>query len=315
MRRLKQGPVPAGEIILNPIKNIIVPTDFSEVSDIAERSAVALATQDGAAIHLLHVIRLPFFHTTYDLNVPEAIWEGLRRDADQQMEEARMKLEKCGAVDVRELVSESLQPAEAIAKSARELDADLVVMATHGHQGIKHAMIGSVTERTARTCPVPVLSVKGYGITEAPIERILFATDFSSHSKHALSVASSFAERFGTHVDVLHVLDETPGYIRQMSSEVADFEKAARKMAGEHLDALEKELQGRRFSVKTHLRSGSPVDIIVAEAARLRAKLIVMGTHGHTGFTHAALGSIAERTLRLAPCSVLTVRASQNEHD
>jgi nucleotide-binding universal stress UspA family protein len=50
--------------MLNPIKHIIVPTDFSEVSDIAERSAVALAARDGAAIHLLHVIRLPFFHTS-----------------------------------------------------------------------------------------------------------------------------------------------------------------------------------------------------------------------------------------------------------
>ncbi len=298
--------------MLNPIKNIIVPTDFSEVSDIAERSAVALAAKDGAAIHLLHVIRLPFFHTTYDLNVPEAIWEGLRRDADQRMEEARLKLEKYGATDVRELVGESLQPAEAIAKAVGETHADLVIMATHGHQGLRHAMIGSVTERTARTCPVPVLSVKGYGIADAPIQRILFATDFSSHSKHALSVASEFAENFGTHLDVLHVLDETPDYIRQISPEVADFEKEARRMAGEHLDSVEKELQGRAFSVKTHLRRGSPVDVIIAEAVRLRAKLIVMGTHGHTGFAHAALGSIAERTLRLAFCSVLSVRAGQD---
>ena len=308
MKRVDENRTLPEEIMLDPIKHIIVPTDFSEVSDIAERSAVALAARDGAAIHLLHVIRLPFFHTTYDLNVPEAIWEGLRRDADQQMEEARLKLEKYGAADVRELVSESLQPAEAIAQSARDLAADFVVMATHGHQGLKHAMIGSVTERTARTCPIPVLSVKGYGIAEAPIQRILFATDFSSNARHALSVASDFAERFGTQLDILHVLDETPEYIRQISTEVADFEKQARRMASEHLDAVEKELRNRSFSVETHLRSGSPVEVIIAEAARLRAKLIVMGTHGHTGFAHAALGSIAERTLRLASCSVLTVR-------
>jgi len=298
--------------MLDPIKNIIVPTDFSEVSDIAERSAVALAAQDGATIHLLHVIRLPFFHTTYDLNVPEAIWEGLRRDTDQQMEETRLKLEKLGAANVQELVSESLQPAEAIAKSALDLKADLVVMATHGHQGLKHAMIGSVTERTARTCPVPVLSVKGFGITEAPIQRILFATDFSSHSKHALALTCSFAKKFGAHVDVVHVLDETPAYIRSMSAEVVDFEKQARTLAGEHLDAVGKTMQGDSFSIQTHLRSGSPVDVIIAEAARFRSKLIVMGTHGHTGFAHVALGSIAERTLRLAPCSVLTTRSDEN---
>jgi len=297
--------------MFDPIKNIIVPTDFSEISDIAERSAVALAARDGAAIHLLHVIRLPFFHTTYDLNVPEAIWEGLRRDADQQMEEVRLKLERLGATDVRELVGESLQPAEAVAKAAEDHDADLVVMATHGHQGLKHAMIGSVAERTVRTSPVPVLSVRGYGITEAPIQRILFATDFSSHSKHALSLTCEFAEKFGVHVDILHVLDETPAYMRSISTEIAAFEKEARTLAGEHLDAVGKQLQGKKFSVQTHLRTGSPVDVIVEEAARLRSKLIVMGTHGHTGFAHVALGSIAERTLRLAPCSVLTTRSRE----
>jgi nucleotide-binding universal stress UspA family protein len=297
--------------MLNPIKNIIVPTDFSEISDIAERSAVALAARDGAAIHLLHVIRLPFFHTTYDLNVPEAVWESLRRDTDQKMEEVRLKLERLGATDVRKLVGESLQPAEAVARAAEDHDADLVVMATHGHQGFKHAMIGSVVERTARTSPIPVLSVKGYGITESPIERILFATDFSSHSKNALSLTCAFAEKFGVHVDILHVFDETPTYIRAISSEVVAFEEKARALAGEHLDDMAMQLRGKSFSVKTHLRSGSPVDVIIEEAARLRSKLIVMGTHGHTGFAHAALGSITERTLRLAPCSVLTTRTTE----
>jgi len=294
--------------MLNPIKNIIVPTDFSEFSDIAERSAVALAAKDGATIHLLNVIRLPFVHTTYDLNVPEAIWEGLRKVTRERMTETRIKLEKLGAADVRELVSESLQPAEAVVKLAKELDAEIVVMATHGHKGLRHAMLGSVAEKTARLSPIPVLSIKGFGMTDAPVQRILFATDFSSHSKHALSLVVSFAERFGARVDVLHVLDESADVIRHMSSEIAAFEKEARVVADEHLKAAGAELASHGLTVETHLRKGSPVDVIIDEANRLRSKVIVMGTHGHTGFAHVVMGSIAERTLRLAPCSVLTTR-------
>lgn len=242
--------------MLNPIENIIVPTDFPEVSDIAERGAVALAARDSAAIHLPRVTRRPFFHATYPPNVPEAIREDLRRDADQPMEEVRLKFTRLGATGVRELIGESLQPAEAVTKAAQDHDPDLVVMATHGHQGRKHTMIGSVAERTVRTSSAPVLSVKGYGISKAPIQRIFFATDFSLHSKQALSHTRAFAKRLGVHVDILHEPDETPAYIRAMSAEIADFEQEARTLAGEHLNAVGKQLPGQKFTIQTHLRSG-----------------------------------------------------------
>ena len=299
--------------MLNPIRNIIVPTDFTENSELAARTAVALAAPDAATIHLLHVIRLPILHTTYDLNVPESIWEALRRDTDQQMEDLRLRLSKMGASDVRELVGESLQPAEAIAKAASDYDADLVVMETHGEQALRHAMLGSVAERTIRTCPIPVLAVKGFGVQRTPVQKILFATDFSPDSQHALTLMCSFAERFGVHVDVLHVVDTAPAYLRITSPEVDHYEKETQRMAGEHLDAVGRQLEGHGFTVETHLRSGSTVDAIVDEAERRSSKLIVMGTHGHTGFAHTALGSVAERTLRLATCSVLTTRRIQNE--
>ncbi len=298
--------------MLNSIRKIIVPTDFSDLSGIAARTAAWLAMPEAASVHLLHVIRLPLLHTTYDVNVPEAIWQGLRKAMHERLAETKQELEGLGVTDVHQIVSESLQPAEAIAQSVKKLDADLVVMATHGRQGLKHALLGSVTERTLRASPVPVLCVKGRGITETPIERILLATDFSSHSKQALSLACSFAKRYGAQIDVLHVLDESPDYIKYMSAEVVAFEKQARAMAGDQLDAVGAEVKAANLLAKTHLRKGRAVEMVVSEAERLGSDLIVMGTHGHSGFARVALGSVAERTLRLAACSVLATHAAED---
>jgi nucleotide-binding universal stress UspA family protein len=298
--------------MLNSIRKIIVPTDFSDLSGIAARTAAWLAMPEAASVHLLHVIRLPLLHTTYDLNVPEAIWQGLRKAMHERLDETKQELEGLGVTDVHQIVSESLQPAEAIAQSVKKLDADLVVMATHGRQGLKHALLGSVTERTLRTSAVPVLCVKGRGITETPIERILLATDFSTHSKQALSLACSFAKRSGAQIDVLHILDESPDYIKYLSAEIVAFEKQAHALAGDQLDAVGAQIKAANLSAKTHLRKGRAVEMVASEAERLGSDLIVMGTHGHSGFARVTLGSVTERTLRLAACSVLATHADED---
>jgi nucleotide-binding universal stress UspA family protein len=294
-----------------PIKTLIVPTDFSEASDVAVRSAAALAHQDGAAVHLLHVIRLPFLHTTYDVNVPEAIWEGLRKGTDERLAEASRELEALGITDVHRIVSDSLQPEEAIAQSARDLDADLVVMATRDPSGMRTVLLGSVTARTVRSSPVPVLTVRGEGLAGSAIGRILLATDFSPHSERAAELACAFARRFGARLDVLHVLEESPAYVRSISSELAAFEDKARAIAARRLAEVGEQIERSGITAKTHLLEGRPGDTIVAEAERLEADLVVLGTHGNTGFARLALGSVAERTLRLSPCSVLTTRAGE----
>jgi nucleotide-binding universal stress UspA family protein len=301
--------------MLESIGTIIVATDFSELSETAVRSAASLAAKDDATVHLLHVIRLPFVHTTYDVNVPKAVWEGIREGTLERMAESRQILEQAGVSDVKLIVSEYLPPAQEITKAAGELDADLVIMATHGHGGLKHAFLGSVTERTLRTSPVPVLAIKGKGITSRPIQRILLPTDFSEHSTEATALACSLAKRYGAHIDVVHVLSETPGYVAFSSAETLEYEKQGRAMAGDSLEAVGDDVRDASLSAKTHLCKGVAADVIVEAANRLGSDLIVMGTHGFTGFAHAVIGSVAERTLRLAPCSVLTTHAAKGEGD
>lgn len=131
-------------------------------------------------------------------------------------------------------------------------------------------------------------------MTEPPLVRnVLFATDFSDASRVAGESAAAFARHFGARLHVLHVVppitDPTP--------------------APEALRAAAAELE-RGVAVVTAIASGRVARQIVDYAQRHAIDLIVIGTHGRTGVSHALLGSVAEAVTRRARCRVLTVPAS-----
>jgi nucleotide-binding universal stress UspA family protein len=292
--------------MLESIRKMIVPTDFSSCSQAALETAARLAEKDDATIHLLHSIRLPLVHTTYDVNVPESVWEKIRKGTRERMYDSQLFLEEAGVSQVELIVSEYRQPEEAVEHAAKELAADLVVMATHGRRGLQHAFLGSVCERTIRTSPIPVLAVKTDHVPKVPLERILLPTDFSSCADEALHLAESLATRYGARIDVLHVRDRTPEFVRFGSSAAFEYEKQCRNFIEDRLDAIIENGRAKGLLVAARHIEGVAADEIADEAARLESDLIVMGTHGYRGFQRAMLGSVTERTLRLARCSVLT---------
>ena len=89
-------------------------------------------------------------------------------------------------------------------------------------------------------------------------------------------------------------------------------EAQAREQAAARLaETLDRARQGD-LSIESHLADGIAADHIAERAESLGSDLIVMGTHGYTGWRHISLGSVAERTLRLAPCAVLTTHAPED---
>lgn len=148
-------------------------------------------------------------------------------------------------------------------------------------------------------------------MTEA-ITRILVPVDFSPHSDRALRYAARLAGWLGASVELVHVVDNpfasgawtseiyVPSLPQMLESLVAD----ARK----RLEALKKVVADQGVKVDAMVLEGQPAFAIIDHAADGRFDLIVMGTHGRTGFSHAFMGSVAERVVRRAPCPVLTVR-------
>ena len=297
---------------MNRFQSIVVPTDFSAHSEAAAARAVGLARVDGASIHLVHAVSFLALASPYDVCVPSTVLESVQRAAREDLEEVRRGIEANGIAEVTAEAPETMQPVQAIASAVEAHGADLVVMGTHGRRGIKHTLLGSVAERTIRTLGRPVLAVKeSPSDAERPIQRILLATDFSGNSRVAGELAGALAARLGASVDILHVIEATPYYAAYIKH-IADQIEAS---AAQGLEALEQAIAGGPAATETHLRRGLPSEVISETARSQRSDLIVIGTRGNTGLEHVLLGSVAERTLRAAPCSVLAVPERRERSD
>jgi universal stress protein A len=137
------------------------------------------------------------------------------------------------------------------------------------------------------------------------IRKILAPTDFSPASEKALKYALRFAHNFGSELTLLHVLE--PAISPPFSdAEMADAEESLRILVNSVRAA-------GAAGARSTIRTGVATHEIVEAAKELDVDLIVIATHGYTGWKHFAIGSTAARVARAAPCPVLVVR--EKEHD
>ena len=139
------------------------------------------------------------------------------------------------------------------------------------------------------------------------IRKILATTDFSSESRAGVRYAVDLAEKLSASVALLHVI-EPPSHLSGVESVViARGDSEMEALARARLVTLAKREGGDAVSITLSVRTGKPFHEINTAARESAADLIVIATHGYTGFEHVLLGSTAERVVRHAPCSVLTV--------
>jgi len=286
---------------------ILVPHDFSPHSDAALRRAIDLAKQSGGRIHLLHAYAWPVRGVMpYDMAMPAGVWDAIREGTMERLEEIRTGVAKEGVGATAEV--SSLLPVEAILTAQKDVGADLIALGTRGLTGVKHAVLGSVAERTVRHASCPVLTVKE-GDAGGPPRRIVVATDFSGGGDHAVDVAVILAKTFGAELHVVHAFDVPLALVTPYEVAIPDnLIREAREAARKRLDAAVGGVKAKGVSATGHLAEVPAASAIVEVAAEAKADLVVIGTRGHTGLKHVLLGSVAERTLRLAPCAVLTVK-------
>ncbi len=151
------------------------------------------------------------------------------------------------------------------------------------------------------------------------IKRILFPTDFSDFSKHALKYAKAFAREFEAKLYVLHVMeysiDPSLFYMKYFPMELplTDYYKKADDETKKELEALVSDEERKAYKIETVVVQGSPFQEIIQFAESAQIDLITIATHGRTGISHTFFGSTAEKVVRKAPCPVLSIR--HPEHD
>ncbi len=140
------------------LKKILVPIDFSESSKKAAMYAVAMAKQFRARLAFVHVI-VPFYAMDpYAILQECGLEDQLRQIAEDKLAALVRDEIPAGIASERLLCYGS--PATEIVEAARKLNADLIIISTHGYTGLKHAMLGSTTENVVRHAPCPVLTVR-----------------------------------------------------------------------------------------------------------------------------------------------------------
>ncbi|HEY5658671.1 MAG TPA: universal stress protein [Myxococcota bacterium] len=144
-----------------------------------------------------------------------------------------------------------------------------------------------------------------------PFKKILVPVDFSSHSARALDYAMGLARHFDGKIYLLH---SYPVHIERIAAYgmtvPENFEQECRDAAAQHLHKWVEKVSAEGVKVEAIVTPTFASEAIVKRAEQIGADLIVMGTRGLTGVSHVLLGSVAERTIRHAPCPVMTVKES-----
>ncbi len=142
--------------------------------------------------------------------------------------------------------------------------------------------------------------------------RILVPTDFSPPSDAALEYARILAAKFGSSLQILHVIDDPTASSEFVADGFApsteDIRTGLIQHARKRLDHLLNLVDRSRYHAYADAIMGLPAASIVDYAMATDTGLIVMGTHGRTGLAHLLMGSVAEQVVRTATCPVLTVR-------
>lgn len=142
------------------IKKILVPVDFSDYSKIALKHAVNFAQRFNSKLFLIYVIE-PMVYPT-DFSIGQIAIPAVENDLTSRAEEELQNLVKneiAGKLE-SEVIIKSGKPFMEIIECAAEIDADLIIIATHGHTGVEHLLFGSTAEKVVRKAPCPVLTLR-----------------------------------------------------------------------------------------------------------------------------------------------------------
>ncbi|MEB2307859.1 MAG: universal stress protein [Candidatus Brocadiaceae bacterium] len=140
------------------LKKILCPIDHSECSYLALKYAISLALKDEAKLYLMHVIDIRLYDTEIykfsPYNITEINLDKIREDLIKSLPEGTSDV-----LEVETIVVKGV-PFQEIINAATAIDADLIVIGTHGRTGLSHAVMGSVAEKVVRKAPCPVLTVR-----------------------------------------------------------------------------------------------------------------------------------------------------------
>lgn len=284
---------------------ILFPTDGSDGASIAFDHVLDIAVTHDVTVHVLNVAdttRESVFQMQGD------VIDVLEREGEQIVRDVADRARQRGVDTVTEVLQG--EPYSTIIDYAESLGIDLIVMPTHGRRGLARLLLGSTTERIVRRSDVPVLTIRPDDdiATTYPYRNVLVPTDGSDGAMEALATGIDVANAEGAPLHLLSVFDVASLGVdirTQIQTEMLE------ENAHEVIQAASEVAENAGVeSVSGTVEYGSSIHkAILSYIEDHDIDLVVIGTHGRTGFDRYLLGSVTESLVRTAPIPVLTVRA------
>jgi len=292
-------------------KRVLVPLDGSELAEVVFSYATELAARLELDLVLLHVADpherdlLPL-HRAY----VERAAEVLKRQSEELQKKADIQPKGEGVAARGELAVG--HPGEEILECALRHDIDLILMATHGRSGIKRWALGSVADKVLRVSKTPVCLVRA-GLSEEivhdkwPSITMLVPLDGSELAELVIPHVEALTKQLGPKlVDVvllrvcepIVVPSDYPPTAALTWKEHEEREIARPKtLCEEYLAGVQKRLESLGLRARSVVLQGKPADEITEYCRSNPVNLVVMSTHGRSGISRWAYGSVADRGL------------------
>lgn len=288
-------------------KRIAVLTDLGSGSEKMLRYAVSLARWYGSELLIVHAYSPELYAAIPPEPLPNWPASGLppKQDAEERLKALTAKLNLQG-ITWKPIVREAT--IGSLVKDLDEYRPSLLVLATHGREGIRKWLAGSVAEEVFRRVQWPVLVLgPGFLIAETgpqrQFERVLYATDLSAVSATALQYAAGIAHDHEAQLIALYV-EHDPG--KGFSFDRVMAEQRLQDWLQDRIDGLSEVLVG----VHCLVDFGKPEAKITEEAVQQKADIVVLGARGLGAVSGPAshfLGGTAYEVVCSSPCPVLIV--------
>lgn len=289
--------------------NVLVATDLSSEADEAIRSGWATAT--GGGLDVCHVVPDPIAFYTPLLDLQHGVAPTpavVREEVDRALKDRVRAVTGCdpGAVSTHVLVG---NPYSEILDLAARLEIDRIVVANRGAGAAERLLLGSVSERIVRNAQCSVLVARP-DVGEGPV---VVATDLSEAAPATIAAGAAEAERSQCELLVVHVVDLLPPAAASALGTVGAIpvvpdEKTTTAICEAARQTLHSLTEGLSVTARRRVEIGRPGRTIVELTEEAEGRLLVIGARGRTLLRRVTLGSVAERVIRDAPCSVLAVR-------
>ena len=291
----------------SPLTSVVVATDFSLGAVWALKRAARLPLAPEARVSILHVL---------PRDLPQRLRTAAGAFVGHRLERAvrLFAAEAYAAGNSQVRVTGDLARGRAfveVIRHARRKKAELVILGRHGRRAFRDLLIGTTAQRVVRESDVPVLVVNLE--PAAPYRRPLLATDLEPASRDIAKLAAQVIDPQATTVSVIHAYDVPfEGWISL--GDHGEGKSHYRRLYREEASKGLKRFVASRGDVGLRMRPrvcyGDPRFVVLEEAKRRRADLVMLGTHGRSGVARALLGTVAETVVAEATCDVLIARPS-----